>query len=98
MVQTALWRWTLARAQAGMARANCLPTTFDSIGLEYAPRALRWIISARSLELPFQTIDKRRIDQTMAEHNVSSQGDRSIMPKSVSGKSANLNTVSCAGQ
>jgi hypothetical protein len=58
-----------------MARANCLPATFDSIGLEYAPRTLRWIISARSLELPFQTIDIRRMDQTMAEHNVTSQGE-----------------------
>jgi hypothetical protein len=58
-----------------MARANCLPTAVDSIGVEYAPRALGWIISAGSLQLPFQTIDIRRIDRTMAEHNVRSQGE-----------------------
>ena len=75
MVQTALWPWTLARTQARMARANCLPTTFDSIGVEYAPRALRWILSARSLEFPLQTIDIRRVNWTVAKHNIRSEGE-----------------------
>jgi hypothetical protein len=46
-----------------MARTDRLPTAFDRIGLKYAFRA-------RVLELPFQTIDIRRIDRTMAKHNI----------------------------
>ena len=58
-----------------MAQANRLPTTFDRIGLKYAFRALGGIIFARVLELPFETIDIRRIDRTMVKHNICSQGE-----------------------
>ena len=58
-----------------MAGANCLPATFNGVDLEYALRALSWIISACCLEFPFQTIDIRRIDRTMPKDNVGSQGE-----------------------
>jgi hypothetical protein len=58
-----------------MAREDCVPPTFDSVGLKDALGTLRRIISARSVKLTFQPIDIRRIDRTMAKHNVRSQGE-----------------------
>jgi hypothetical protein len=58
-----------------MARADCLPAAFDSVGLEYALGALGWIIAARGLELLFQTIDVRYVDRPVPKHDVGSQGE-----------------------